>query len=142
MQLDNTLPEAYATEGYIKFRIDWDWQGAETSFKKALQLKPGYSTAHEWYALFLATQQRFDEDRREINYAIELDPLASSVNNGLARIFQFKKETDKALQQINYTIALDSNYSEAWFTQSMIYYQQNNFEKAIPPLIKRFKTFK
>ncbi len=139
LQLDNTLPEAYATEGYIKFRIDWDWQGAEASFKKALQLKPGYSTAHEWYALFLATQLRLDEALKEIKIAIDLDPLASGVNNGIARIYQFKKETDKALQQVNYTIALDTNYAEAWFTSAMINYQQNNFEKAMPPLIKALK---
>ncbi len=90
LELDPTLAEAYAALGYIKFRIDWDWKGAEKEFKRAIELKPGYATAHEWYGLFLAVQGRMDEALREMNKAYMLDPQSPSVNTGLDRIYQFR----------------------------------------------------
>ena len=41
LELDPDLAEARAALAYIKFRIDWDWDGAEKEFKKAIALKPG-----------------------------------------------------------------------------------------------------
>lgn len=122
--------------GYIKFRIDWDWKGAEEEFKRAIALKSSYATAHEWYALFLAIHVRLDEALREIRKAYELDPLSPSVNTGLARIYYFRDEFDKALAQINKTIELEPNYAEAHFTMAMTYYRMKEYEKSLTVLEK------
>lgn len=137
--LDSTLAEAHAALGYIKFRIDWDWDGAETEFKKAIALKPGYSTAHEWFGLYLAIQSRFDEALKEMKIAYQLDPLSPNVNTGLARIYQFRNETDNALAQVNNTLAIDSNYAEAYFTAGMTYFKMKEYGKALPYLNKAIK---
>ena len=136
LDIDSTLAEAHAALGYIKFRIDWDWEGAEKELKKAIALKPGYATAHEWYALYLAIMARFDEALKEMKKAYELDPLSTNVNTGLARIYQFRNETDLALYQVGKTLALDSNYAEAYFTAAMTYFKRKEFEKALPNLKK------
>ncbi len=136
LRIDGTLAEAHAALGYIKFRIDWDWKGAEKEFKKAIELKPGYATAHEWYALFLAIHERLDEALREMQKAYQLDPLSLGVNNGLARIYHFRNETGKAANQINKTLALDSNYAEAHFTIGMTYYKTKEYEKSVTELKK------
>ncbi|MBC7827841.1 MAG: tetratricopeptide repeat protein [Chitinophagaceae bacterium] len=136
LEIDPTLAEAHAALGYIKFRIDWDWDGAEREFKKAIEIKPGYATAHEWYALYLAIQRRFDEALKEMNIAYQLDPLSPNVNTGLARIHQFMNNTDKSLQQVNKTLAIDSNYAEAYFTAGMTYFKRQEYEKAIQNLNK------
>src|SRR6266542_608133 len=136
LQIDSTLAEAHAALGYIKFRVDWDWNGAEKELKKAVEMKPGYATAHEWYALFLAVRERLDEALKEMHKAYELDPVSSSVNTGLARIYDFRNELDKAKIQIEKTIALDSNYAEAHFTEGMIYYKTKEYEKSVSALQK------
>ncbi|MDQ3681531.1 MAG: tetratricopeptide repeat protein [Bacteroidota bacterium] len=136
LQIDETLAEAHAALGYIKFRIDWDWKGAEKEFKRAIELKPGYATAHEWYALFLAIHVRLDEALSEIQKAYQLDPLSLSVNNGLARIYHFRNETDKAINQIDKTLTLDSNYAEGYFSVGMTYYKTNEYEKSVAALKK------
>ncbi len=130
LQIDATLAEAHAALGYIKFRIDWDWKGAEKEFKRAIDLKPGYATAHEWYALFLAIQVRLDEALKEMQTAYQLDPLSSSVNTGLARIYDFRNENDKSIAQINKTLGLDPNYAEAHFTVGMTYTKIKEYEKS------------
>jgi tetratricopeptide (TPR) repeat protein len=136
LEIDSTLAEAHAALGYIKFRIDWDWDGAESEFKKAIALKPGYATAHEWYALFLAIHARLDEALKEMQVAYRLDPVSSNVNTGLARIYHFRSETDKALAQVHKTLKMDSSYAEAYFTAGMIYHKRKEYEKAIPYLQK------
>ena len=136
LAINETSAEAHAALGYIKFRIDWDWKGAEKEFKRAIELNPGYATAHEWYALFLAIHERLDESLREMLKAYELDPLSSSVNNGIARIYHFRGEPDKALMQIKKTLALDSNYAEAYFTEGITFFKTEEYKKAIPPLQK------
>ena len=136
LEIDPDLAEARAALAYIKFRIDWDWEGAEREFKKAIALKPGYATAHEWYALYLAVQGRLDEALGEMNKAFMLDPQSPSVNTGLARIYQFRNETDKSILQVNKTLGIDSNYAEAYFTAGMTYFKRREYEKALPNLNK------
>lgn len=130
LALDSNLAEAHAALAYIMFRIDWDWVGAEKEFKKAIELKPGYATAHEWYALFLAIQEKQDDALREIQIAYALDPLSPSVNTGMARIYHFRNETDKAIEQIKKTIVLEPDYAEAHFTAGMAYIKMKNYEQA------------
>jgi adenylate cyclase len=136
LEIDPSLAEAHAALGYIKFRIDWDWAGAEKEFRRAIALKPGYATAHEWYALFLAIHERLDEALREMRQAYLLDPLSPSVNTGLARIYQFRDEFDRAQSQINKTIVLDSMYADAHFVKGMIFSRTHQYELAIGEIKK------
>ena len=136
LAIDSTLAEAHAALGYIKFRIDWDWEGAEAALKKAIQLKPGYSTAHEWYGLFLAIQARQDEALAEMTKAYQLDPLSPNVNTGLARIYQFRKETEKSIAQVQKVLANDPNYAEAYFTAGMTYFRREQYDSAVANLNK------
>ena len=46
LAIDNTLGEAHATLGHIKFQYDRDWAGAEKEFKRAIELNPNYASAH------------------------------------------------------------------------------------------------
>ncbi len=136
LDIDETLAEAHAALGYIKFRIDWDWKGAEKELKRAIELKPSYATAHEWYALFLAIHVRLDEALREMQKASELDPLSPSVSNGIARIYHFRNEPDRALAQIKKTLETDPNYAEAHFTAGITYFKIKDYEKAAVALEK------
>ena len=139
LEIDSTLAEAHATLGYIKFRIDWDWKGAEASLKKAIALKPNYATAHEWYALFLGIQGRLDESLSEMKKAYALDPLSPNINTGLARVYHFRKEYQNAITQIDRTISLDSNYADAHFSKGMTYHKMGQFEEALPEMLKAVK---
>ena len=58
IELDPTLGEAYATLGFASMFQKWNWQEAEESFKRAIELRPGYGTAHQWYATLLAITGR------------------------------------------------------------------------------------
>jgi TolB-like protein/class 3 adenylate cyclase/Flp pilus assembly protein TadD len=130
LQLDSTLAEAHAALGYIKFRIDWDWEGAERELKRAIELKPGYSTAHEWLALLMGVRVHLDEALNEMQTACNLDPLSASVNNGLSRVYHFRKEDEKALAQSKKTVELEPGFAEAHFSIGMTYFRMKDFPNA------------
>ncbi|MGC3948707.1 MAG: adenylate/guanylate cyclase domain-containing protein [Chryseolinea sp.] len=130
LAIDETLAEAHAALAYIKFRIDWDWDQADAEFRRAIELKPGYSTSHEWYALFLAVHKRSDEALREMKIAQELDPMSVAVNNGLGRVYHYRGEMEKAVEQFRHTLQLDPGYGEAYFSLSMAYFKMKRYDEA------------
>jgi adenylate cyclase len=132
--LDDSLAEAHFALGYVKFRIDWDWAGAEKEFQRALQLKPGYARVHEVYALYLAIQLRLNEAMVEMQRARQLDPLSASVSNGLGRILHFQRKFPEAIEQFKQTLKLDPNYAEAQFSMGMSYLADARYDEAIAAL--------
>jgi adenylate cyclase len=129
--LDESQAEAHASLAYVKFRIDWDWPGAESEFKRALQLKPSYARAHEWYALYLSILGRFDDAMKEMLRAQELDPLSASVSTGIGRIYHFEYKIDQAIAQFKKTLDLDPEYAEAYFGLGMTYMIDRRYEESI-----------
>lgn len=128
--LDSTLAEAHTSLGYEKFRVEWDWNGSEREFKRALELKPGYARAHEWYALYLSIMGRFDPALEEMNRAHELDPLSPSVATGIGRILHFSRKFDAAIAQFQQTIARYPDYAEAHFGLAMTYTASKRYQEA------------
>ncbi len=74
--LDADLAEAHATVGVIKDHYDYDFGGAEDSFKNAIRLNPSYAQAHHWYALALLSMGRCGEALVELEKANEADPMS------------------------------------------------------------------
>ena len=87
LKIDDTLAEPHTSLAWVKFRFDWDWPGAESEFKRAIELNPRYPTAHHWYAYYLAGVGRLDEARAAIQKAQELDPLSLIINATVAQRF-------------------------------------------------------
>jgi len=136
LELDEALAEAHASLGYIKFRFDWDWDEAEKEFKRAIELKPSYAQAHEWYALFLSLIRKSDKAFMEMRRAYELDPLSPSISTGVGRILHFANRLDEAIIQYKKTIEMYPNYAEAHFALAMTYANQRKTDEAMKELEK------
>jgi tetratricopeptide (TPR) repeat protein len=80
LQLDDTLAEAHNALAAVKADYDWDWPGAEREFRRAIELNPGYATAHQWYAEMLSELGRHEEALAEIKRAQQLDPFSLIIN--------------------------------------------------------------
>jgi DNA-binding winged helix-turn-helix (wHTH) protein/TolB-like protein/Flp pilus assembly protein TadD len=96
LELDPNLAEAHATQGFARALHAWQWKGAEESFKKSIELNPGYATAHHWYATLLGIEGRFDEAKAEMQRALEINPLSHNFLADLGQIHYFAHEYDKA----------------------------------------------
>src|SRR5207244_1540773 len=99
LSFDDKLAEAHASLAAVKLWREFDWEGGERGFRRAIELNPSYSTAHLWLALYLAAVARTDEALSEIGLALELDPVSRVVNLNFARILYFARRYDEGISQ-------------------------------------------
>jgi TolB-like protein/DNA-binding winged helix-turn-helix (wHTH) protein/tetratricopeptide (TPR) repeat protein len=96
IELDDKLGEAYASRGFMKMFKEWQWSDAEADFKQAIELNPGYGTAHQWYATLLAIGGRVEEAKAEMRRALEIDPTSHNFLADLGQMHYFAREYDEA----------------------------------------------
>jgi len=68
---------ALTASGFIKANFDYNWDGANADFERAIMLEPGYATAHFWYGNFLNVQRRLEEALVQLQQARDVDPLSA-----------------------------------------------------------------
>jgi tetratricopeptide (TPR) repeat protein len=76
LRLDETIPEAHLSMGFVQFFYEWNWARAEMEYKRAIELNPNLADAHWNYALYLSNFGRTDEAVSEIRKVLELDPIS------------------------------------------------------------------
>ena len=110
LQLDDSLAVAHGSLGWVKWAYDWDWPGAESEFKRAIQLSPGHALSHGIYARYLDSMGRFEEAIREHQFARELDPLDLVLIYDLGDHFVVSREYDKAIAEYRLVLDMDPNF--------------------------------
>jgi serine/threonine-protein kinase len=131
LELDETLAEAHISFAFAKMIYDWDWQGAEQRFKRAIALNPNYATAHHWYAMCLIRIGRIDEALKEIRRALELDPLSLIINADLGWLLYYARNYDQSIEQILKTLEINNNFMTAYLYLGQNYLQKGMHEEAI-----------
>jgi serine/threonine-protein kinase len=112
LALDEGLAEAHASLAFIKFRFDWDWQGAEAAFTRALDLNPGHAPSRQWHAMFLASRGRFETALAEMRRALQLDLLSLIIQTGIGRILHFAGRYDEALLQYEHVLETNPGFAQ------------------------------
>jgi serine/threonine-protein kinase len=80
LALDPGLSDAHSTLGYLKTVYEFDWEGAETAFRRAVQLSPSNADAWDHYFRLTSSLERFDESLEQARRAHALDPLTHRVD--------------------------------------------------------------
>jgi serine/threonine-protein kinase len=107
LEFDDMVAEAHTTLGFIKGAYEFDWSGSENSFKRALQLNPGYATAHQWYSTILRATGRTEDALAEAFEAFHLDPLSTSINLNVASALYCARRFDEAIDKYRGIATLD-----------------------------------
>ncbi len=131
LDLDPHSAEAYATLGFLYTFHKWEWQAAEASFKKSIELNPGYATAHHWYATLLAVQCRTDEAKAEMRRALEINPLSYNFLADLGQLHYFAREYDKAEEYCRKALEIYPDFQFAFIYLYQIYLQTGEYDKAV-----------
>jgi serine/threonine-protein kinase len=129
LELDNTLVEAHTSLAWASFHV-WDWAGAEREFKRALELNPGYATAHLWYGQYLTALGRFDEAQPEISRAVEQNPLSPETNLAVASRSYYARQPAQAIEQAQKVLTMDSNFVPAHELLGRAYAQKGSYTEA------------
>jgi len=130
LQIDSSLGEAYGALAFTKYRLDWDWQGADEDFKKAVALNPNNSETHLWYALYLRSEGRFAEAIAEAKAGRQLDPLSPIINMTVGSTYYWAHEYDTSITELLKTLELAPTFRLAHSYLARTYLQKGLLEKA------------
>jgi eukaryotic-like serine/threonine-protein kinase len=101
LDLDSTLGEAYTSRALARTLLNFDWEGAEDDYKRAIELNSNYLQAHTWYALLLLTPLgRQSEARGQMAYAQAADPDSDLTIAGAAIVEHFAGRYDQSIQML------------------------------------------
>jgi eukaryotic-like serine/threonine-protein kinase len=134
LELDETLPAVHTSLGYLRFKFDWDWSGAETAFRRALELNPSEASAHHWFALYLAAMARHEEAEAHVREAQRLDPLSLIIRAAACRVLQLARAEDRAIEEARKALELDPGYAEAYFNLGMCWLAKSQYREAVEAL--------
>jgi TolB-like protein/Flp pilus assembly protein TadD len=131
VELDDSLAEAHTSLAAVMTDYDWDWEGADREYRRAIELNPNYVTAHSWYAEQLSRMGRHAEAVAEAERARTLDPLSLASSMIVAWILYFARRYDEAIEQARRTLELDPGFATAHRILGWAYEETGRHEEAI-----------
>ena len=134
IRLDADLPEAHVALASIYDTYDWNWAAAESEYRKAIELRPGYALAHQWYALLLTKLGRHEQALREITTALTLDPLSALTKTQVAYVLYYARRFDEALANCARASQLDPQFGPARVLHAVILDQKKQYAAAAAEL--------
>ncbi|MGI9103272.1 MAG: adenylate/guanylate cyclase domain-containing protein [Terriglobales bacterium] len=140
LELDPDFAEAHAAMGSIQQRYDWDWTGADSSYKKALELEPGNAAVIRGAAEQAIAMGRLEDalvlDRRAAN----LDPLGAATQYSLALHAYFAGHFDEAIAASRKALELSPGHVQAHMLLGNIYLAQARPQDALTEIEKEPET--
>jgi DNA-binding winged helix-turn-helix (wHTH) protein/tetratricopeptide (TPR) repeat protein len=130
LALNGNSAEAHTSFAYIKLIYDWDWSGAESEFKRAIELNPNYINAHHWYSHELMAEGRVQESHQQSEQALYIEPTNVLMNEHMAWHHMMAREYDRSIPQALKTIELDPNFVQAHRVLALDYLYTGRFKEA------------
>jgi serine/threonine-protein kinase len=131
LEIDDTLAEAHTSLALVKEHFEWDWSGAETEFRRAIELNPNSATAHHWYGDYLANMGRPEQGLRETKKAQELDPLSLIINTTLGWQLYLAHRSDQGIEQLRKVLDIDAKFTPARRMLEEVYAQSGKQKEAV-----------
>jgi serine/threonine-protein kinase len=131
VMLDGDSAEAYTSLAHAKATQDWDWQGAEQDFRRAIALDPRYATAPHWYSMsVLVPTGRLDEAIERMLVAKSLDPVSAIIARDVATVYYYTRDYEAALEQCDSAIELNPHFPPAYLTLAFVQEQRNELDES------------
>jgi serine/threonine-protein kinase len=132
VMLNGESAEAHTSFAHIKSTQDWDWEGSEREFRRAIALNPRYAPAHHWYAVScLSPLGRLEQGLEELQLAQALDPVSSIISRDIALNHYYQRDFDSALEQCDHTIEQNPHFSPAYWTLGLVQEQRGELDEAV-----------
>ncbi len=115
------LAESHNAYGSVLLKGDWDWEGAEKEFQKAIALNPDYQPAHYNYSALLQVTGRFAEALRESELAMNQDPFAGAAIMNQCRTQYVARQFDQADECLKRLAAERPDYAGGKYMHGIVY---------------------
>ena len=133
---DDSLSEAHASLAFVELYYEWDWAGAEKSFRRAIELNPNYAPAYQWYSHLLMSGGRTSDAIVAAKRAAEIDPLSLPAVLNVGWQYHWAREYDSAVEQLRRVLQINANFEQAHWALGLAYVGQAKMEEAVAELQK------
>ncbi len=113
VELEPGLAEGHAVLGGIRSMYEWDWEGADRDYRRALRADPSSSIARRWYAYHLSAMGRHEGAIGEAQRGVELDPLNPFAWFVLAEQFLYARRYGRATELLERALELRPGMPQA-----------------------------
>jgi TolB-like protein/Flp pilus assembly protein TadD len=130
VELAPNLPEAHTSLGFVQL-LTWDWHAAETSLRRAIDLNPRHSQAHNFLAWLLSTFDRLAEATEAARIGEELDPFSPGTNGISALVSYHARRYDEAIASAEHALERDPTSALSLLCISMSHSAKGTHKQAI-----------
>jgi serine/threonine-protein kinase len=110
----------------------WEWDEAIKNYRRAIELKPGYATAHHWFGSdCLAALGRLDEAKEHLRLAQQLDPLSLITRCSLGLLHISQRDYDCAIDCFRRALDLDPRFYKALMGLGRAHIAKGLYEEGI-----------
>jgi DNA-binding winged helix-turn-helix (wHTH) protein/tetratricopeptide (TPR) repeat protein len=134
LKLDESLPQAHESLAGLKFWYEWDWEGADREFTRAIELDPDQPAAHRFFGHYLSNMGRHERALHETRLALELDPSSTVTHARLGQFLYQSGDHEGALKQLHRALKMDPEYWMTRLNLGRVYERQGRYAEALVEL--------
>jgi Flp pilus assembly protein TadD len=136
LALDENLGEAHWAVAMVSHWHDWDWDGAESAFRKALAQNPRDGLIRILYGGALMNRGRRNQGLAEARQALEMEPISMEVNRQMIYLYCLAEQFDLAIEQGRRTLELHPQFIGTYLNLGLAYV----FSGRHPEAVETFRT--
>jgi TolB-like protein/Tfp pilus assembly protein PilF len=133
LELDDTLAEIHYTMAILRTWHDgkWNWEEAERSFLRALEINPNYPDALVYYSNLLCFMGRTEEALEQGKKALEVDPYNALFRAIYGLTLLMAGRGDEALEQARHALQISPNDAPANSIRWEVMHMKGVYEEAL-----------
>jgi adenylate cyclase len=129
--LDDGLAEAHASLASSFMNNSWDFVSAEREYKKAIELKPNYPAAYNWYGILLTFVGRYGDALAMVKRARDLDPHSRVLNQAIGVTLYYLRRFDESAKKLSDVIESNPDFAAPHFWNSLVLAEMGRLGEAM-----------
>lgn len=142
LSLNSSRADSYIALGYVNLFFKWDFDEADSNFRKAITLEPENEEARIAFSFYNRIIGRFDKMIEQSKVARKIAPLSLPALLDLARAESLVNNYEESLRLYNKIIDLDPNFRSAYEGKALVYAEMEDYEEALKQAKKYVKLIK
>jgi DNA-binding winged helix-turn-helix (wHTH) protein len=141
LAMDSGCADAQVALGAVLFLSEWDWVGAERSFRRALDINASHSEALLHYGSLLEALGRLDQGLRLKQQALERDPRSPLVLVQIAMSYWHQRRYDDAISWAARALDMDPKQLIAGEFLAGAYWKKGDLDAFTTENLRRAEVF-
>ena len=131
LRIDNDEAEAHVYLAETKRILDWDLDGAEMEFNRAVEIEPNSTPSNYFIAALYAARGDRDKALAYLRRTAKIDPASLWVNNFASELYRYFGLYDEAVAAGERALQLDPAFVYGEPLLAALYREMGRFEEAI-----------